>query len=86
MNFLCITFDDGSCNYVEAQHYDHVRERMILYAETRVDECIELRSITQGHMICYVSKIQDVFLSTPETRNSHREIDNILQSEKGWAE
>lgn len=79
VSYCRLTYDDGSRLDFPVEAFDRIVHAMKNDISIRV---LVERDITGELSACYVSKIQDLFISTPESRARTEELNDLLKIEQ----
>jgi hypothetical protein len=83
---MTLTNSETSVYHIAREHWDEIDGAMHNWIERRIDRVLALRS-TNGHdCLVPASRINDVFMSTPEGRARGRELDAAMKAEAGFQE
>lgn len=77
---------DGGCYHVEAHHWDAIDAALHQWIERRVDKVLALTCTNGCDLLLPASRIGEVCMSTPVTRERGREQDAAMKAEGGFAD
>lgn len=82
VSYIRVTFDDGSYNELYTDDYQEIVDCMWAWARDERDSIFSTLDIRGGRVAFYVSKVQDIFECTPETRAKHVELEEQMKDER----
>lgn len=81
IRYCRVTFDDGTQSDLKLGEFHRLHRAMLEYAATGQEQCFLAMEIVGTHTCFYISKVQDVIMSTPENRKYRDQLNAQLRDE-----
>ncbi len=84
--FVAVSLVSSETYWIPERYWDEIDAAFHNFIERRIDKLLSLTTLAGAEILIPVSRIGDVGLSTPETRDRTRALDRAMQAEQGFTE